>query len=132
MGGSITDTRGEKLAEWAMAKKLLIENYRNQAPTFSSPNSCSYIDITLRKELEVRNWRVSEDETLSDHNYIMYEIATKQKYTQQTKYDFTRTDWARFEAEMAKFSITSIMNKEQLKRQLALSMDTAARYARDT
>ena len=73
-GSGIQDKRGELLEEMMAACDLMTANV-GSAPTFIRRNSTSIIDVTLATDsvLErIENWRVLEDETLSDHRYIEF------------------------------------------------------------
>lgn len=73
------DKRGEILADMIAATNLNICNIGNE-PTFVRGASRTHIDITLASEnlmSHVKNWRVSDEESLSLHRYIMYEVKEK-------------------------------------------------------
>ncbi|XP_056647307.1 uncharacterized protein LOC130451974 [Diorhabda sublineata] len=75
--GSIeNDKRGDMLSEWAADLDLVSLNHGN-TPTFSRGNSSSHIDVTfVSNDINKMfgSWQVLDQETLSDHNYIFFEI----------------------------------------------------------
>lgn len=76
-GSPIEDRRGSILAEWMARMNLMVMNVGNK-PTFQRDASQSIIDITIAKERAgrlVSGWRVLEEETLSLHNYIRYDVS---------------------------------------------------------
>lgn len=112
--GGRTDARGEKLAEWIAAEGLQLENDRRQLPTFSSNNGNSYIDITISKNILVRNWTVDDEETLSDHRYITYTVDLEINENKMKVYDFANTDWNAVKLEIDKYEVLEIHNSAQL------------------
>ncbi|XP_056640907.1 uncharacterized protein LOC130447886 [Diorhabda sublineata] len=73
------DSRGDILSEWASELNLISLNTGCQ-PTFRRGQSSSIIYITFAATNIaplVTNWRVSEEENLTDHNYIYFDIAIK-------------------------------------------------------
>lgn len=77
-GETKTDSRGEILSEW-ISKNSLVLNNKGSRPTFARGRSESIIDLTLSTELAsllVQDWRVLEGQSMSDHNYIMFQVAT--------------------------------------------------------
>lgn len=92
-GGNTNDERGEYIMEWAIAEDYLIENRRTSQPTFeSTAGRTSWIDLTITKGIEIEDWRVSEEETLSDHKYIKMKIKLGKKETVVRKRNI---DWNR-------------------------------------
>ncbi|XP_035224114.1 uncharacterized protein LOC118196764 [Stegodyphus dumicola] len=76
-GQNHMDSRGKKLAEFLLENNFVVNNNRNSFPTYSSVLGNSWIDITasrLIKDIEICNWQVSDKISLSDHNYIHFEI----------------------------------------------------------
>lgn len=80
-GSSETNERGESLFQFIINSKFRICN-RGSTPTFifpSTPDFCGWeevLDLTLLTEgsLKVNKWRVSDEETLSDHRRILFEL----------------------------------------------------------
>jgi hypothetical protein len=72
----ISDVRGDHLTELIFELDLIILNNSN-VPTFWRTNGESFIDVTIASQSIanfVYNWRVADEETLSDHNYITFEL----------------------------------------------------------
>lgn len=70
------DRRGTKLEEWIAENDLILlnENYKS---TFICENYSSVLDLTMvTSDLAVSaaNWDVLEEESLSDHKYVVFEI----------------------------------------------------------
>ncbi|XP_060516767.1 uncharacterized protein LOC132696115 [Cylas formicarius] len=75
-GMTHTDARGEMVTEWMAANGLITVNQGN-SPTFQSQGYGSILDLTIVTEgirMKIGQWRVVETETLSDHNYITFEV----------------------------------------------------------
>lgn len=78
-GSPRADGRGDSLAEWALNKNLIPLN-TGDCPTFQRGEQFSYIDVTFAGEAivnRITNWRASEEETLSLHNYITFNVEEK-------------------------------------------------------
>lgn len=75
-GETKTDRKGLLMREFIAQNRLIIQNTGN-TPTFERFQSSSIIDLTLSSESlagKVKNWHVMEEESLSDHKYIYFEI----------------------------------------------------------
>lgn len=80
-GMNYTDRRGEVLIEWLAAHDLAIMN-RGESPTFQVQGYSSILDLTIATQNLAKNvskWEVNDRESLSDHNYITYEIVANRK-----------------------------------------------------
>lgn len=74
-GSEVEDRRGLLLCEWIEEMELVIANIGN-TPTFEKQSRTSYIDVTFHSgNLRLQNWRVTDDENLSDHRSIRYEVS---------------------------------------------------------
>lgn len=84
-GSNREDKKGEMVAEWLAEENLSIHNQGN-IPTFTRNEYGSIIDITFSSEKlgrSLENWKVLEEENLSLHRNITYEI--KDNYRSQEK-----------------------------------------------
>ncbi|XP_060516193.1 uncharacterized protein LOC132695754 [Cylas formicarius] len=75
-GMTHTDARGELVTEWMAANGLITVNQGN-SPTFQSQGYGSILDLAIVTEgirMKIGQWTVAETETLSDHNYITFEV----------------------------------------------------------
>ncbi|XP_072400410.1 uncharacterized protein [Diabrotica undecimpunctata] len=73
-GGNTTDSRGQDIIDWTTLHHIYIHNKHNSPPTFLTLRGKSWIDLTLTKNTTVNDWMVVEEETLSDHQYITFNI----------------------------------------------------------
>lgn len=97
------DKRGEVLADMIAATNLNIWNIGNE-PTFIRGASRTHIDITMASEnltFHVKNWRVLDEESLSLHRYIMYELKEKSPRRVQQ----VCTGWQNKKLDMGKLNI---------------------------
>lgn len=77
-GSAVTDPRGRAVEEWALEFGVSPMN-RGTTHTCVRAQGGSVVDVTFATPVaarRVRNWRVLDVETLSDHNYIRFEIST--------------------------------------------------------
>lgn len=75
-GNRMDDERGNLWLEWIDELDMMVLN-EGDKPTFERDNSTSIIDVTfasIRVGRMVRDWKVLEEESLSDHNYIYFEV----------------------------------------------------------
>lgn len=94
-----TDRRGQTMAEWIAQNDLTIMN-DGESPTFCVENYSSILDLTLiNSERGVKHaWFVLEDETLSDHRYVFFEVnwkgapAKKRKVTATSGWQLRKLD----------------------------------------
>lgn len=77
-GMDYRDRRGETVTEWMAANDLIIANQGN-VPTFQVQGYSSILDLTFSTENisnRIVNWKVLDRESLSDHNYIFFELSS--------------------------------------------------------
>ncbi|XP_076301787.1 uncharacterized protein LOC143219865 [Lasioglossum baleicum] len=76
-GNPRTNVRGEALAIWAGGMGLRLIN-RGSVPTCVRWNGWSIVDVSFATDAasrHVSNWRVWDGETLSDHCYVLMDVA---------------------------------------------------------
>jgi len=71
--------------------QLHIINEEKERSTFNNTRGVSNIDLTIVNNnllTDVHNWEMSEEDSLSDHNYLKYKISVSrgETYTNKTKY----------------------------------------------
>lgn len=96
-GSTDINKYGQELAEYLATTDLEILNKGN-TPTFVTSSRSEVLDVTFatRSMLErVRNWHVSNDETLSDHKEINFNILTCAQNSQLFR-NPRNTDWTQF------------------------------------
>lgn len=70
------DARGRVAAEWIESRDLVVANEGN-TPTFERCNCSSILDVTLTTPdlaSRIHNWRVHEEETVSCHKFITFQL----------------------------------------------------------
>jgi len=101
-GSPKEDKRGQAMADLAASLGLVVCN-QGKEPTFVRGASESHIDLTFvsRNAMsQVLGWRVVEEETLSLHRYIEYEIGAPNKIAQaqkQNRWSFRKLDRTKLE-----------------------------------
>lgn len=78
-GMAYSDVRGQVVTEWTAQYDFTVVNSGNKA-TFLRRDYGSILDLTIATpniKTRIINWRVEEQETLSDHNYITFEVLDK-------------------------------------------------------
>ena len=100
-GDKLIDKRGEMVLDFIIDSDLEILN-RGYTPTFVRQNSATVIDLTLAsKEIHdsIKNWKVSNVESLSDHRHIRYELKNNGNEFETFRLP-EATDWAIYLAEL--------------------------------
>ncbi|KAJ8936103.1 hypothetical protein NQ314_012486 [Rhamnusium bicolor] len=75
-GSAVTDARGGYIIEWMATLDMTVKN-TGITPTFSRGNCESFIDVTFstqRIAAKIVRWEVLEEESLSDHRFIYFEV----------------------------------------------------------
>lgn len=91
-GMNLTDSRGKVMTEWIASNDLIVVN-KGDTPTFQRENYGSVLDLTLvTDKTNVSEWEVMDTESLSDHNYVVFDITNK-VITQQKTEDLHTNGW---------------------------------------
>nr|CAI5835676.1 unnamed protein product [Callosobruchus analis] len=83
-GSPIADKRGLYLSDWIAQSDLVVHNTGNK-PTFSRGLTQSYIDVTISTSnlaKDIDKWEVLDEESLSDHHFIYFEVGKIKKLSQ--------------------------------------------------
>lgn len=97
-GSPISDKRGKYWEEWVAALNLNILN-DGKKPTFVRGQTKSHIDITCTTEKlsrQVVKWEVLDEETLTHHQYILVEIATRLRKNKTSTRGRPNCEWEDF------------------------------------
>ena len=115
--GPDDNDRGRRLEQFIIDNGLTVVN-RGNTPTFQTLQAESFIDITLVKDVEIHNWRVSLDYNASDHNSIYFEISQVTMVPQKEVRHWKLAKWDLFTSSLMRpgFSIPRIINKSKLDR----------------
>ena len=116
----LTNTRGRILEEFLMSKQLYIMNKDSNITTFSNSLGTSNIDMTIISTHllnTVSGWNISEQETISDHNFIKYIIKQStpiwhSETTPVLRYKTNKESFTRFQGNAYKIEV-SFPNKTQ-------------------
>ena len=102
-GSSDTNDRGDKLLDFILSTNLHICNI-GDAPTFSSATRDEVIDLTLASaniEHKVTNWKVSNEETFSDHKRIEFQVELKLTVMPMAYRNIRKTHWTSYREKLA-------------------------------
>lgn len=127
-GMNQTDRRGQIITEWIASNDLVVIN-QGSKPTFVHQNYGSILDLTLATvniARNIKNWNVLEMETLSDHNYIMFDVL-EEKQTGGTKsitqgWQIKKLDHRRLQEEVE--TLGEIQDYMELKTKLKTICDS--------
>jgi hypothetical protein len=100
-GSTDITPRGECLMEYLVSTNLNILNKGNE-PTFVISNRKEVIDLTLGTDKIgdlVTNWHVSDDISLSDHRYTVFQVGDLE-VTRLTYCNPKRTNWESYQEEL--------------------------------
>ena len=105
-GSRVNDKRGDVLADLAASMGLIPCNVGSQ-PTFVRGTSESVLDVTFATQgtaKRLKNWRVLEEESLSDHRYISFNTITGNQSIVQEDVRESRLAWALEKMDEEKFA----------------------------
>ena len=115
---SVTDVKGEEVEGILLKHNMIVMNDPNSTPTFDSGRGQSWIDLTVCGDLiadKIRNWRVVNEESLSFHKMIKFDIQTIRTDSIVEKCHYNSTDWKHFnECLKEKFVYSNITAKMQV------------------
>lgn len=129
-GGTTTNQRGEELYDLLNSENAQICNDPHSDPTFETVNGTSWVDITASRGVRIPiEWRILEDESLSDHKYIKWQLY--EQYAEQPtspKYIHNKANWTKF-----RYQCTGSLSDDKLEiRTTAEDADRLAVWAQDT
>jgi len=93
-GSSDTNRRGKNLIEFLISTDLYVMN-RGNKPTFQNAIREEVLDLTITSTTiyqRVSNWRVSDEESLSDHKHIVFNLEGGPQYSTDIITNPKRTD----------------------------------------
>ncbi len=99
------DKRAEEVLDFVSNNDLIILNNNENKPTFDNIRSQSSIDLTMCSNNlinTVKNWSILDIDSMSDHNYIYFELnhsLSKSVFTSTLIYNTLKADWNEFEAD---------------------------------
>ena len=113
--GPDENERGRQLEEFIIGNNLWVVN-RGSTPTFQTIRSESFIDVTLVKNVEIWNWRVSSEYNASDHNNLLFTIRQVEEVPSRTIRPWKQAKWGQFKVELSKagYSVPRIIDKGKL------------------
>lgn len=115
---TMTDSRGRSLLDWILKNKMHMLN-ESGIKTFETLRGSSTIDYTLIKtrHSERWSWCVDENDSLSDHKIINFEIRLDSEITQQTGYKPSRANWNLFKEQLIQTpELNTPNNRQELDR----------------
>lgn len=74
--GDVLESECAKLLQFCAANDLIIVNEPNSEPIFTGGMGNSWVDLIMigftNRSSKIENWKVSEEESLSDHSEIRF------------------------------------------------------------
>ena len=112
-----TDDRGDKLEDFIFMHELDIAN-RGHIPTFQTVCAQSVIDVTLMKDIFIRDWHVDTDYNTSDHNTIVFHIDVETVPERESR-PWKEAKWSKFTEKLdVKYNPPERMTTRKLDREL--------------
>ena len=121
-GSTDTNARGEHLLDYILSRNLHVANVGN-APTYQNIRGKEVLDLTLLSNHTldlISGWKVSDTESLSDHNYIEFTLNSAVKVNEKYFRNIKKTDWGLYN-EKVKEGMALIAD-------LNLDLNTKAKY----
>lgn len=103
-GSSNNNSRGLDLMDYLIETELILLN-RGSKPTFRNSIREEVLDVTIATrdlELEVVGWQVTDEESLSDHAHIRFELSGSEIEEQVYFRNPKATDWSLYREELLK------------------------------
>lgn len=104
-GSSGDNQRGTDLLEWMCEHNLIVLN-RGNSPTFCTAARQEVLDVTMccaKTEKLVDAWHVSQEESLSDHKHILFDVTIGTDVKRDERIRNPRaTNWSQYERELEK------------------------------
>ncbi|XP_037932593.1 uncharacterized protein LOC119667375 [Teleopsis dalmanni] len=94
-GSTDINTRGESLFDYITTNNLMVVNKGNE-PTFVNAIREEVLDLTLASTFisnNISNWRVLEENSLSDHKYIRFDLEGEVEDTFEIR-NVRKTNWS--------------------------------------
>lgn len=91
-GMGFTDARGDLMTNWISANNYVVNN-QGEKPTFVHQDYGSILDLTISTEnihQYITRWEVLEDETLSDHRYILFDFVNERQAEETNRHGHPR------------------------------------------
>ena len=103
--GPTENERGRNLERFILDTNLWVAN-RGITPTFQTIRAESFIDVTLTRDVNVYNWRVSTEYNASDHNSLLYSICGVEPLPARQMRPWKQANWNKFNEELRKTGYT--------------------------
>ncbi|CAH2228192.1 jg2997, partial [Pararge aegeria aegeria] len=130
-GGMQTNKKGEELLEWIHRLDLVILN-DGIFPTCVRQKGQSFIDVTIisgSPNLDKVTWSVLEDESMSDHKYILTKLNMKGG-ANKTKYIRGKTNLDKFNSVLRKDIASTAVDKEHCERAIAKAYERSTPFVK--
>lgn len=72
----VEKTTGEYLYEWTLVNNFIIPNAQASPPSLSCDRGRSWVDHTMFRSVNIVEWKVEDEDTLSDHQMLSFCIPT--------------------------------------------------------
>ena len=114
---AVTDERGSNLEDFILTYGFDIAN-RGHIPTFQTFRAQSVIDITLTKNIFVRDWHVDTEYNASDHNTIVFYFEAESVPARDVR-RWEKAKWPEFSSTLdITYTPPVRMTKKKLDREL--------------
>ena len=124
MYGPSNNSRGDDLEHFILRHGLWVEN-RGTIPTFQTLQAESFIDVTLSRGIEIRDWKVGTQYNASDHNNIHFKLLFVEMIPPREIRAWGTAKWPMFTSELQKpgFSIPDVVTVEKLDKMVEYLYD---------
>ena len=120
-GSKNANKRGNHLAEYIIKENLFTANQGNE-PTFQTHSKESVIDVTICTQEtipKITEWKVLQEESMSDHKYITFKLQSKTTTT-EPKRNPRRTNWNKYQKHIKKHLVVPypfLPTKKEIEKQ---------------
>ena len=133
-GCSDRNARGEELEDVLISKNLTVLN-NGTVPTFSNKHGKSIIDVTIANAYALQNlnlsgWVVSNEDSLSDHRYIKFELGEYAPHEEKVR-NLKKANWTQFAEALDRNSLPEIVEDGSNLNECADALQTLIQKALD-
>lgn len=121
-GSTDTNQRGSALLEFLLQENLYVVNL-GSVPTFITAVREEVLDLTICSSdvvSKVTDWKVSLEETLSDHRHILFKVGDKEEEKEVCIKDPKKTNWLLFKENLENLTLSCPRHQPANRQELEL------------
>lgn len=128
-GSTDVNQRGSALLEFLLLENLFVAN-QGSIPTFVTEVREEVLDLTICNSTAIAklsDWKVSREESLSDHRHILFKFAGIPEQQKVLVKDPKKTNWALFKETLAELTLSCRQDQPTNREELELRAEDISR-----